>query len=190
MRGARQAQQPWSRGAAPRSLTHGRIPDVTLKAGAAGLSTAAGGKEIMLPKHAQCVVVGGGVIGTSVAYHLAQNGWTDIVQLEQNTLTSGTTWHAAGLIGMLRGTETETKLSMYGKELYENLEGETGLSSGFKACGSVSVARVSQRHAPAIRRGSIATGRRLLCVSPPGGASCGCTHSRRQLYLTLPPPPA
>ena len=100
-----------------------------------------------LPSHAQCVVIGGGVIGCSVSYHLAKAGWTDIVQLEQSTLTSGTTWHAAGLIGMLRGTETETKLSIYGRELYSSLEAETGLATGFKQCGSVSVARTEDRMA-------------------------------------------
>ena len=108
---------------------------------------AGGGGGPELPSHAQCVVIGGGVIGCSVAYHLAKAGWTDIVQLEQSTLTSGTTWHAAGLIGMLRGTETETKLSIYGRELYSSLEAETGLATGFKQCGSVSVARTEDRMA-------------------------------------------
>ena len=115
---------------------------------AAALSTdASSDGSIVLPSHAQCVVVGGGVIGTSVAYHLAKAGWTDVVLLEQNTLTSGTTWHAAGLIGMLRATDTETKLSMYGRELYTSLEDETGLSTGFKQCGSVSLARTDDRMA-------------------------------------------
>jgi glycine/D-amino acid oxidase-like deaminating enzyme len=98
-----------------------------------------------LPPKAQGVVVGGGVIGASVAYHLTKLGWKDVVVLEQNTMTSGTTWHAAGLVGMLRGTETETKLSMYGRELYSCLEEETGLATGFKQCGSLNVARTPER---------------------------------------------
>jgi 4-methylaminobutanoate oxidase (formaldehyde-forming) len=98
-----------------------------------------------LPKKAKCVIVGGGVIGSSVAYHLAKGGWNDIVLVEQGTLTSGTTWHAAGLIGMMRPTPTETRLSMYGRDLYMSLEAETGLSTGYKPCGSVSLAQTADR---------------------------------------------
>ena len=81
-----------------------------------------------IPERAQVVIIGGGIVGASIAYHLTELGWNDVVLLERNTLTSGTTWHAAGLIGMLRATDTETKLSMYGRELYTSLEDETGLS--------------------------------------------------------------
>eukprot|EP00937_MAST-01D_sp_MAST-1D-sp2_P002024 g2024.t1 len=94
---------------------------------------------------AQVVVVGGGVIGLSVAYHLAKNGCSDVVLLEQAKLTSGTTWHAAGLIGTSRGTAAETRLSMVGTELYETLEADTGLSTGFRRCGSLTVARTADR---------------------------------------------
>ncbi|HEY5651799.1 MAG TPA: FAD-dependent oxidoreductase, partial [Acidimicrobiia bacterium] len=93
---------------------------------------------VELPSRAQVVVVGGGVIGSSVAYHLAKLGWTDVVLLERDKLTSGTTWHAAGLIvsgGMT--TETLAWMSKYTRELYEILESETGLSTGFRPVGYV-----------------------------------------------------
>ncbi|CAK0791987.1 unnamed protein product, partial [Prorocentrum cordatum] len=89
-----------------------------------------------LPQQARVVVVGGGIIGTSVAYHLALEGWTDVVLLERDRLTSGTTWHAAGLVctfGSL--SETSTEFRKYSKDLYRRLESETGQSTGFKACG-------------------------------------------------------
>lgn len=85
------------------------------------------------------------MIGTSVAFHLAKLGWTDVVLLEQGTLGCGTTWHAAGLIGQLRANETETKLSRYGIQLYADLEKETGQGTGWKQCGGVTVARTQER---------------------------------------------
>jgi glycine/D-amino acid oxidase-like deaminating enzyme len=100
----------------------------------------------VLPSDVQVCIIGGGVIGCSVAYHLAQLGWSDIVLLERGRLSSGTTWHAAGLIGQLRDTETETKLSgVYGAKLLQNLEFETGLSTGFKPCGSLTLATCKDR---------------------------------------------
>ena len=89
-----------------------------------------------LPTHARVVIVGGGVIGTSIAYHLAQLGWKDIVLLERDRLTSGTTWHAAGLIASA-GMSDETLLwsQQYSRALYERLEQETGLSTGFVRMG-------------------------------------------------------
>ena len=89
-----------------------------------------------LPKQAKVVIIGGGVIGCSVAYHLSKLGWQDIVLLERKQLTSGTTWHAAGLIGQLRATLNMTKLAMYSTELYNNLESETGIATGYKRNGS------------------------------------------------------
>ena len=93
-----------------------------------------------LPTKARAVIIGGGVIGCSVAYHLAKLGWKDVVLLERKQLTCGTTWHAAGLIGQLRATANMTQLAKYSAELYATLEAETGVATGFKQNGSVSVA--------------------------------------------------
>jgi 4-methylaminobutanoate oxidase (formaldehyde-forming) len=98
-----------------------------------------------LPTRARVVVVGGGVIGTSVAYHLTRLGWTDVLLLEQGHLSGGTTWHAAGLVGQLRATESGTRLVQYSASLYESLEAEVGLSAGFRRVGGVTVARTPDR---------------------------------------------
>ncbi|CAN5572391.1 FAD-dependent oxidoreductase [soil metagenome] len=98
-----------------------------------------------LPDRAQVVIIGGGVIGTSVAYHLTKLGLTDVVLLEQGQLSSGTTWHAAGLVGQLRASESGTRLVQYSTQLYAELEAETGLSAGYKQCGGVTVARTEDR---------------------------------------------
>lgn len=98
-----------------------------------------------LPTRARVVIVGGGVIGTSVAYHLTKLGITDVVLLEQGQLSSGTTWHAAGLVGQLRASEGMTRLVQYSTALYAELENETGLSAGYKQCGGVTVARTKDR---------------------------------------------
>jgi len=91
------------------------------------------------------VIIGGGVIGTSAAYHLAQLGCTDVLLLEQGQLSCGTTWHAAGLVGQLRASESGTRLVQYSTELYSGLEAETGLSAGFRRCGGLIVARTPER---------------------------------------------
>ncbi len=98
-----------------------------------------------LPHRARVVVIGGGVIGTSTAYHLARRGWHDVLLLEQGQLSSGTTWHAAGLLGQLRATESGTRLVQYSARLYSELEAETGLATGLKHCGGVTVARTPER---------------------------------------------
>ncbi len=98
-----------------------------------------------LPDRARVCIIGGGVIGTSVAYHLTRLGWTDVVLIEQGRLSCGTTWHAAGLVGQLRATESGTRLVQYSSELYRSLEAETGLSTGYKQCGGVTVARTTDR---------------------------------------------
>ena len=98
-----------------------------------------------LPQNARVVIVGGGVIGCSVAYHLAKQGWTDVVLLERKQLTSGTTWHAAGLIGQLRASQNMTKLARYSAELYMGLEKETEVATGMRQVGSVSVALTEDR---------------------------------------------
>ncbi len=94
-----------------------------------------------LPKHARVVVVGGGIIGCSVAYHLAQMGCKDVVLLERDRVTSGTTWHAAGLMVTFGSTsETSTEMRKYSVNLYKRLEQETGLETGLKQCGFIEVA--------------------------------------------------
>ncbi|MBK7061046.1 MAG: GcvT family protein [Rubrivivax sp.] len=98
-----------------------------------------------LPSQARVVIVGGGIAGCSTAYHLTKLGITDVLLLEQGRLTSGTTWHAAGLIGQMRPNRTMTAMSKYGIELYATLEAETGLATGWKQCGSVNVARTPER---------------------------------------------
>ncbi len=98
-----------------------------------------------LPKSARVIVIGGGVIGSSVAYNLAKRGVKEIVLLERNKLTSGTTWHAAGLVGQLRASKIETLLSAEALQVYSNLEAETGLSTGFKQCGSLTIAATPER---------------------------------------------
>ena len=96
-------------------------------------------------REAKVVIVGGGIIGCSVAYHLAKLGWKEILLLEQNELAGGTTWHAAGLIGRLRTTTSTTKINKYSAELYAALERETGYSVGWKQVGSLIVARSNER---------------------------------------------
>ncbi|MCK0140291.1 FAD-dependent oxidoreductase [Aliiroseovarius sp. F47248L] len=109
-----------------------------------------------LPKHARVVIIGGGVIGCSVAYHLAKLGWTDVVLLERKQLTSGTTWHAAGLIGQLRTSSNMTKLAKYSADLYLGLEDETGVATGMRQCGSVSVALTDERKEELYRSAAMA----------------------------------
>jgi glycine cleavage system aminomethyltransferase T/glycine/D-amino acid oxidase-like deaminating enzyme len=116
-----------------------------------------------LPSQARAVVVGGGVIGTSVAYHLAKLGWTDLVLLEQGQLSCGTTWHAAGLVGQLRANQGGTRLVQYSTELYSELERETGLATGFKRCGGVTVARTQARMTQLRRTAATAAAFGLEC---------------------------
>ncbi len=109
-----------------------------------------------LPKSARVVIVGGGVAGCSVAYHLTKLGWTDVVLLERKRLTSGTTWHAAGLIAQLRATKNMTRLAKYSQELYGELEAETGISTGFRRCGSITMALTEARREEVLRQASMA----------------------------------
>ena len=109
-----------------------------------------------LPNKARVVIIGGGVIGCSVAYHLTKLGWTDVVLLERKQLTSGTTWHAAGLIAQLRATQNMTKLAKYSQELYGTLEDETGVATGFKRCGSITVALTEHRKEEIYRQAAMA----------------------------------
>ena len=109
-----------------------------------------------LPNKARVVIIGGGVIGCSVAYHLTKKGWNDVVLLERKQLTSGTTWHAAGLIAQLRATANMTKLAKYSQELYGSLEEETGVATGFKRCGSITVALTDERKEEIYRQAAMA----------------------------------
>jgi 4-methylaminobutanoate oxidase (formaldehyde-forming) len=117
-----------------------------------------------LPDRARVVVIGGGVIGTSVAYHLAHAGWTDVLLLEQGTLSCGTTWHAAGLVGPLRASESGTRLVQYSAELYARLEEETGLATGYRQVGGVIVARTEERMALLRRTAANAAAYDLDCA--------------------------
>ena len=97
------------------------------------------------PDRASVVIVGGGIAGCSIAYHLTRIGVTDVVLLERRRLTCGTTWHAAGLVGQLRATRNLTELARYTADLYHSLEAETGQATGFKQNGSISVAKTAAR---------------------------------------------
>ena len=116
-----------------------------------------------LPSRAEVVIIGGGIVGASVAYHLTELGMTDVVLLEQGQLSSGTTWHAAGLVGQLRATEGGTRLVQYSASLYARLEAETGLSTGYKECGGVTVARTPERMVQLLRTAAAAEAYNLEC---------------------------
>ncbi|MES0146443.1 FAD-dependent oxidoreductase [Mesorhizobium sp. M0012] len=109
-----------------------------------------------IPPKARAVIIGGGVSGCSVAYHLAKLGWTDIVLLERKQLTSGTTWHAAGLIGQLRGSQNMTRLAKYSADLYVKLEAETDVGTGMRQVGSITVALTEERKHEIYRQASLA----------------------------------
>jgi glycine cleavage system T protein len=111
---------------------------------------------MQLPTKTRAVIIGGGVVGCSVAYHLSKLGWSDVVLLERKQLTSGTTWHAAGLIAQLRATANMTKLAKYSQELYGSLEAETEVATGFKRVGSISVALTDERYEELKRGASMA----------------------------------
>ncbi len=109
-----------------------------------------------LPASTRVVIIGGGVIGCSIAYHLAKIGWSEVVLLERKKLTSGTTWHAAGLVGQLRTSINMTKLARYTSELYRGLEKETGQATGYRQCGSISLAINAERFEELKRSASMA----------------------------------
>ena len=116
-----------------------------------------------IPDSARVVIIGGGIMGCSVAYHLTKHGWRDVVLLEQGRLSCGTTWHAAGLVGQLRAHQNMTRLVQYSADLYSRLEAETGQATGWKQCGSVLVARTHERAALFKRIASAATAQGVVC---------------------------
>jgi 4-methylaminobutanoate oxidase (formaldehyde-forming) len=116
-----------------------------------------------VPAHAQIVIIGGGIMGCSLAYHLAKLGKSDVVVLEQGRLTCGTTWHAAGLVGQLRSHESMTRLIRYSTDLYSRLEAETGLGTGWKQCGSLAVARTGDRMVQLKRTAAVARAHGVAC---------------------------
>ncbi|HEY2505366.1 MAG TPA: FAD-dependent oxidoreductase [Streptosporangiaceae bacterium] len=126
-----------------------------------------------LPVRARVVIIGGGVVGASVAYHLTALGWTDVLVLEQGQLSSGTTWHAAGLVGQLRASEASTRLVQYSTRLYERLEAETGQATGFRRCGGITVARTADRLAALRRTAATAAAYGIDCelISPDEAAA-------------------
>ena len=109
-----------------------------------------------LPKNTKVVVIGGGVAGCSCAYHLAKFGWKDVVLLERDQLTSGTTWHAAGLVGQLGATSVITKLRKYSLDLYKELERKTGQSTGLKQNGAITIASTKERFQELLRQATTA----------------------------------
>ena len=109
-----------------------------------------------IPKKSRAIIIGGGVSGCSVAYHLAKLGWKDIILLERKKLTSGTTWHAAGLIGQLRNSQNMTRLAKYSADLYVNLANETGIETGMRQTGSITVALTESRSEELKRQAALA----------------------------------
>ena len=121
-----------------------------------------------LPDSARCVVIGGGVGGTSIAYHLGLAGWDDVVLLEQHELSDGTTWHSAGFVGQLRSTISQTRMIMYSTELYARLGEETGRDPGWRGVGGLRVASTPERQQELERAAGTATtyGLELDLLSP------------------------
>ena len=109
-----------------------------------------------LPTKARAVIIGGGVSGCSLAYHLTKLGWSDVVLLERKQLTSGTTWHAAGLVGQLRGSQNMTRLAKYSADLYMRLEAETGIATGMRQNGSLTLALTEDRREEILRQAGVA----------------------------------
>ena len=130
------------------------------------------------PSDARAIIIGGGVSGCSIAYHLAERGWTDILLLERKRLTCGTTWHAAGLIGQLRANKNMTRLAKYSVDLYRRLEAETGVVTGLRSVGSLTVALTEDRREEILRQAALARALGIE-VNEVGG------HEVKELYPYL-----
>ncbi|XP_074645385.1 pyruvate dehydrogenase phosphatase regulatory subunit, mitochondrial-like isoform X2 [Tubulanus polymorphus] len=111
---------------------------------AANIDVSGNNSKNEFPSHAQVVICGAGVVGSSVAYHFAEKGWTDVVVLEQGSIGSGTTWHAAGLLGRVKASSFECHASRYSVDLYKKLQ-DQGYATGLKTCGSLHLARTTDR---------------------------------------------
>ena len=98
-----------------------------------------------VPASARAVIVGGGIVGCSVAYHLGKLGWKDVVLVEQEALAGGTSWHAAGLVGQLRTSNSLTRINKYSVDLYQTLQAETGMEIGWNEVGSLVVGTSRER---------------------------------------------
>lgn len=122
-----------------------------------------------LPAHAGAVVIGGGIVGTSVAYHLTKRGWRDVVLCDRTVPTSGTTWYAAGLITQLRATFNMSMLAKYSGDLFPEIERLTGMGTGFLApgCGPAISGGVLPNVGPARTRTAVLVGARGDKPSPP-----------------------
>ncbi len=155
-----------------------------------------------LPAHAQIVVIGGGIIGCSTAYHLARDHKADVVLLEQGKLTSGSTWHAAGLVGQLRSSASITQVLKYSVDLYKRLDAETGLETGWKMTGCLRLATNQDRWTEYRRLATTARsfGMEMHLISPdevktdvaadgclrPGRRQSGCRPTDRPARPTSP----
>ena len=127
------------------------------------------------PTQARAVIIGGGIVGCSTAYHLARLGWTDTVLVERHKLTSGSTFHAAGLVGQLRTSANITQLLGHSVALYKELEAETGLATGWKMNGGLRLACDEERWNEVKRQATTATsfGLQMHLLSPPRPRTCG-----------------
>ena len=110
-----------------------------------------------IPSRTEVLVIGGGIIGCSIAYHLTRRGITDVTVIDQGTLTCGSTWHAAGLVSQLKSSHSLTKLATYSSRLFEELEDETGQATGYRTPGSISVASDGERWEEILRGASMAS---------------------------------
>ena len=141
-----------------------------------------------LPSSARVVIVGGGIVGCSVAYHLGKLGWTDVLLLEQGRLTSGSTWHAAGLVGQLRTSANITQLLGYSVELYGRLEAETGQATGWKRNGGLRLACTPERWIEVRRQATTAHsfGLEMQLLTPQRGAGAVAADDRSTTWSAPP----